>query len=84
MFSDIIVSSLAAVDDLVITKSGDDIILNWNDVFGAADYKVYHAATAGGPFTVLAASTSGNSNYTHVGGAADPTLTGFYYVTAVD
>ena len=84
MFTDIIVSGLEAVDDLVITKSGDDIILQWSDVFGAADYKVYYAATAGGPYSVLAASTSGNINYTHVGGAADPAVQGFYYVTAVD
>jgi hypothetical protein len=85
MFSDIMPSTaLPAVDDLLISISGSNVILNWTDVVGAADYKVYSSSTPTGPWTVLAPSTSGGTSYTHVGGAAAPASKRFYYVTATD
>lgn len=84
MFSDFVTSALQPVDDLVIRISGSNVVLTWTDVVGAADYKVYYSSAATGPWVVLATSTSGNTTYTHVGGAAAPTSIRFYYVTAND
>jgi hypothetical protein len=84
MFSDINTSTLSAVDDLQIRRSGTNIVLNWSDVFGAADYKVYYSSSATGPWLVLASTTGGATTYLHTGGAGAPILKRFYYVTATD
>ena len=65
-------------ENLVITKSGNNIVLNWKAMPNATDYKVYYATDpyTADPWPVLTPSTGGTI-YTHIDGAA--TVTKYFY-----
>ena len=63
----------------VIQRSGNNILLNWNDT-GAPLYRIYSAATADGPFTTVEGTSTGTS-FTDVG-AITASSTLFYQVRA--
>lgn len=65
-------------ENLVIAKSGNDIVLDWKAMPNATDYKVYYATDpyAADPWPILAATTSGAATYTHTDGA---TATKYFY-----
>ncbi|MBU1920289.1 hypothetical protein KKG66_05550, partial [bacterium] len=46
--------------DLVVSRSGDDIRLDWSDT-GAASYEIYSALDADGPFTTLEGTEAGTT-----------------------
>ncbi|MCD4819949.1 MAG: hypothetical protein K8S23_14795 [Candidatus Cloacimonetes bacterium] len=71
----------AAPENLTITVSGDDVLLNWDNVNGAISYKIYRSEYPDSGFLPL--DTSGTNSYSDIG--VIPTGTNYYYyVTAVN
>jgi hypothetical protein len=71
----------AAVNNLVIQRVGNDIVLNWSAVPLADVYRIYTSSTPNGPWLPLidvAATT-----YTHVNEAVSG-VKRFYYVAAIN
>jgi hypothetical protein len=72
-------ASLNAPTQLVIKPAGSDLILSWQST-GASFYRIYSAATPGGPFTALEGFTA-TTTFTDLGGAtANPIR--FYVVVS--
>lgn len=66
----------APVVDIVYTQAGNQITLDWADVSGADNYKVYSANDGYGPWTLLSTVTSSTYSTTLVPGDR------YYQVTA--
>ncbi|MCD4828035.1 MAG: hypothetical protein K8R90_01215 [Candidatus Cloacimonetes bacterium] len=72
-----------APPDVFIAMSGDDAVLTWDAVSGAASYHVYYATDPGAGWTEFGDSPVAVPTYTHTGiGATDVKY--FYYVTSDD
>lgn len=71
---------LTSPTNIEITTSGNDVILTWDPVSGATNYKIYHSTESDSGFVFL--EDAGNSTtYTHTDGALSERK-GFYRVTA--
>jgi len=66
---------------LVISPSGNDVILNWQFPDGIDQYYIQRATTTGGPYTVIDSTTA--RTYTHAG-IISTQASGFYAVTFRD
>jgi len=73
--------SLLVGPTLVVTPSGNDIILNWQFPDGIDQYYIQRATTTGGPYTVIDSTTA--RTYTHTG-IISTQANGFYTVTFRD
>jgi carboxypeptidase T len=69
---------LTPVTELVITRSGNSVTLNWVSGGTQDGYRVYRATSAEGPFTQIWEGTA--TSYTDSGALHNPAR--FYYVTA--
>jgi hypothetical protein len=69
------------VDDLVIYRNGDDIVLTWSEVPAGVSYKVYTSDISGGPWTEIGQVAA--TMFTHVGQANAAAEKKFYHVVAV-
>ncbi|HNT52763.1 MAG TPA: right-handed parallel beta-helix repeat-containing protein, partial [Candidatus Syntrophosphaera sp.] len=70
---------LPAPDTVSIQVVESDILLNWEEVPGAATYTVYYSSSADSGFSLLQDGIQ-TGQYLHAGGASGPR--GFYFVTA--
>lgn len=66
-------------EGVTVTKSGSDIVIDWDAMPNATDYKVYYATDPYGTFSELVGTTSGATTYTHIGGASGTKY--FYEIT---
>jgi fibronectin type 3 domain-containing protein len=71
----------APVGVTAAAQSANSISVSWTAATGAASYKVYYAASAGGEKTLVGTVTSGTS-YTHTGLSASTAY--YYFITAVN
>jgi len=67
--------------NLTIADSGNDIILNWDTVDSAVEYKIYRSTSPNSGFTPY--DTSGTNTYTDTGVLTEG-VNYYYYVTAVN
>jgi alpha-tubulin suppressor-like RCC1 family protein len=65
---------------LIARPGNEEVIVQWNAVPGATNYNVKWSTTPGGPYDLLASTTS--TNFTHVVGVNGQTF--YYVVSAVD
>ncbi|MBI5059680.1 matrixin family metalloprotease [candidate division KSB1 bacterium] len=72
-------SALSAPSTLVISPSGNNILLNWQST-GAPYYRIYAGSSVSGPFTTLLGSTS-TTSFTDIG-VVPSTAVRFYLVVA--
>jgi hypothetical protein len=74
----------AAPDDVVISFSAADGMLNWSSVVGAATYNVYRDSVSSiQPLPANLIGTTADTSYVDVGAANLPNVHQFYVVTAV-
>ncbi len=70
---------------VTITRSGNDVVLAWNAVPGAAQYRVHRSTQAYfTPVSATALVTQTGLTYTDLGAIGDPAVNYFYAVTALD
>jgi len=72
------VCAIAPPTNVLITHDGTDVVLTWDAVTGATDYKVYRSTDPYTGFTELVGTTGGLTTYTDSGAAGTKY---FYQVT---